>query len=152
AVIFVTGHAAGGAAPDLDWPTLAKANQTLVVYMGLANAAAIAARMIEAGRAAATPALIVENASLPEERRVVTSLAKLGASAAGFSGPALLIVGEAMATAEASVSFLPPLHGEGQAAQAARVGKSGSSAALVELQTSPPGASRHPPHKGEGGR
>ena len=101
---FVTGHAAGGAAPDLDWPTLAKANQTVVVYMGLSNAAAIAARLIDAGRAPSTPALIVENASLPEERRVLTTLGGLGAAAAGLSGPALLIVGEAMEMADVGAS------------------------------------------------
>ncbi len=157
AVTFVTGHAAGGAAPDLDWPALAKANQTVVVYMGLANASAIAERLIEAGRAPSTPALIVENASLPEERRVVTTLGELGAAAAGLSGPALLIVGEAMEMAVESSAILPPLHGEGQAAQAARVGQSGSSAALGGPQNSPPapdwiGGPRHPPHNGEGGR
>src|ERR1700727_1133962 len=30
AVTFVTGHAAAGGAPDLDWTSLAKANQTVV--------------------------------------------------------------------------------------------------------------------------
>jgi uroporphyrin-III C-methyltransferase len=99
AVTFVTGHAKAGDAPDLDWPALARPNQTVVVYMGLATGAAIAARLIGAGRAASTPALIVENASLPEERRVATTLGGLGAATQGLSGPALLIVGEAMALA-----------------------------------------------------
>ncbi|MDB5483190.1 MAG: sirohem synthase [Caulobacteraceae bacterium] len=102
AVTFVTGHAKAGEAPDLDWPALARANQTVVVYMGLANAAAIGARLVAAGRAPATPALIVENASLDSERRVVTTLGALGEAAAGLSGPAILIVGEAMALALAA--------------------------------------------------
>ncbi|MGI8840030.1 MAG: uroporphyrinogen-III C-methyltransferase [Caulobacteraceae bacterium] len=101
AVTFVTGHAAAGSEPDLDWASLARANQTVVVYMGLSTARAIAARLIEAGRAPSTPALIVENASLAGERRVVTTLGELGEGAAGLSGPALLIVGEAMALAVA---------------------------------------------------
>nr|MDQ2861342.1 SAM-dependent methyltransferase [Pseudomonadota bacterium] len=100
AVTFVTGHAAAGAEPDLDWASLARANQTVVVYMGLSTAAAIAARLIAAGRAPSTPALIVENASLAGERRVITILSELGAAAAGLTGPALLMVGEAMALAE----------------------------------------------------
>jgi uroporphyrin-III C-methyltransferase len=107
AVTFVTGHAAADPAgdpaadlgPDLDWASLARANQTVVVYMGLSSAAAIAQRLIGAGRAPSTPALIVENASLETERRVITSLARLGDAAAGLSGPALLMVGEAMALA-----------------------------------------------------
>ncbi len=99
AVTFVTGHAADGGEPDLDWASLARANQTVVVYMGLSTAATIAARLIEAGRAPSTPALIVENASLEGERRIVTTLGELGAAAAGLTGPALLMVGEAMALA-----------------------------------------------------
>jgi uroporphyrin-III C-methyltransferase len=100
AVTFVTGHAAAGGAPDLDWASLARPNQTVVIYMGVSTAGPIAARLIEAGRSGETPALIVEDASLPTERRIVTTLAGLPAAAEGVSGPALLIVGEAMALAQ----------------------------------------------------
>jgi uroporphyrin-III C-methyltransferase len=106
AVTFVTGHAAKGGEPDLDWASLAKANHTVVIYMGLSTAAAIADRLMDAGRNPSTPALVVENASRLDERRIVTSLAALADACAGLSGPALLIVGEAMALAQA---------GEGQA-------------------------------------
>jgi uroporphyrin-III C-methyltransferase len=107
AVTFVTGHAAKGGEPDLDWQALAKANQTVVVYMGLSMAAPIAARLMAAGRAGSTPALIVENASRADERRLTTTLAGLAEAASELKGPALLIVGEAMALAQA---------GDGQAA------------------------------------
>src|SRR5580692_11566173 len=33
AVTLVTGHAAVAGEPDLDWPSLARANQTVVIYM-----------------------------------------------------------------------------------------------------------------------
>lgn len=101
AVTFVTGHAAKGGEPDLDWEALARPNQTVVIYMGLSMAAPIALRLIGAGRDGATPALIVENASRSDERRIVTTLSGLAAAAADLSGPALLIVGEAMALARA---------------------------------------------------
>lgn len=101
AVTFVTGHAASGEAPDLDWAALARPNQTVVIYMGLSTAPEIAARLMAAGRAGATPALIVENASRGDERRIVTTLAGLAAAAEGLDGPALLVVGEAMALAQA---------------------------------------------------
>jgi uroporphyrin-III C-methyltransferase len=107
AVTFVTGHAAKGGEPDLDWAALAKANQTVVVYMGLSMATPIAARLMAAGRDPATPALIVENASRADERRVLTTLSGLADAAGALSGPALLILGEAMALAQA---------GEGRAA------------------------------------
>ena len=112
AVTFVTGHATGGVAPDLDWANLAKANQTVVFYMSLATASAVSTKLIDAGRAASTPALIVENASLPEERRIATSVGELGAAAEGVTGPALLIVGEAMALAETSSVLIPTLRAE----------------------------------------
>ncbi len=101
AVTFVTGHASAGREPDLDWESLARPNQTVVIYMGLSQAVPIAARLMAAGRSAATPALIVENASRPNERRLVTTLSGLAETASALSGPALLIVGEAMALAQA---------------------------------------------------
>jgi uroporphyrin-III C-methyltransferase len=107
AVTFVTGHAKAGEAPDLDWPALARANQTVVIYMGLATAGAIAARLLHAGRARSTPALIVENASLPTERRIATTLGALGAAVQGLDGPALLMVGEAMALADVGSAHGP---------------------------------------------
>jgi uroporphyrin-III C-methyltransferase len=101
AVTFVTGHAARGEVPELDWPALARPNQTVVVYMGLSTAGLIAGRLMDAGRDPATPALIVENASRADERRRTTTLGGLAAAAAGLTGPALLVVGEAMALAQA---------------------------------------------------
>lgn len=99
AVTFVTGHAAHGE-PDLDWASLARANQTVVIYMGLTTAGLIAERLMGAGRDRATPALVVVNASRADEQRVATTLAKLAEAAAELSGPALLLVGEAMALAD----------------------------------------------------
>jgi uroporphyrin-III C-methyltransferase len=99
-VTFVTGHAAKGLTPDLDWTALARANHTVAVYMGLTTAPFIAAQLIEAGRAPTTPVLVVENASLPSERRVLTSLADLPSASASLDGPALLLIGEVAALAQ----------------------------------------------------
>ena len=104
AVTFVTGHAAlddgEPGEPDLDWAALAKANQTVVVYMGLSTAPAIAARLTAAGRAPATPVLIVENASRSDERRALCTLATLPLAAQAFTGPAVLVIGEVAALAD----------------------------------------------------
>lgn len=100
-VTFVTGHAQGGFEPDLDWASLARPNHTVVIYMGLAQASVIANRLIAAGRAPETPVVVVENASLAAERRVVSVLAGLGAACLGLDGPAMLMVGEAMSLARA---------------------------------------------------
>jgi uroporphyrin-III C-methyltransferase len=100
AVTFVTGHAASGGEPDLDWVSLARPNHTVAIYMGLSTAPAIAARLISAGRAASTPVMVVENASLPNERRLKTTLAVLGEAVRELDGPALLVVGEVAALAD----------------------------------------------------
>ena len=105
AVTFVTGHAAHGD-PDLDWTALARPNQTVVVYMGVSTAALIAERLTVAGRAGSTPALVVENASRADERRILTTLAGLAVAAEGLKGPALLMVGESMAMADVCASDL----------------------------------------------
>ncbi len=102
AVTFVTGHAAHGD-PELDWTALANPNQTVVIYMGLTTAGLIGARLMAAGRDGATPVLIVVNASRADEQRHPTTLAQLAATAGGLSGPALLIVGEAMAMATPAI-------------------------------------------------
>ena len=116
-VTLVTGHAApdgegGWREPELDWPALARPNHTVCVYMGLATAPALAARLLAAGRAPSTPVLLVENASRPEERRVLTTLAGLGDAAAQLTGPAVLLIGETASLAAASVH---PVEGRGPA-------------------------------------
>ena len=143
AVTFVTGHAAAGGEPDLDWASLAKANQTVVIYMGVSTAPAIAARLIAAGRDGATPALVVEDVSLPTEQRIVTTLAGLAEAAAAVAGAALLIVGEAMALASSL-----PLVGRDSDAQHRRVGVSDAAPAV---HTPTLAAARPvPPHRGGG--
>jgi hypothetical protein len=111
-VTFVTGHAAGEGDPDLDWPALARANHTVVIYMGASTAGRIAGRLIAAGRSASTPALVVFRASQPDERRVSVRLGDLAAAAASDTGPALLLIGEAMAGAVASLPDLPAVREE----------------------------------------
>jgi len=99
-VTFVTGHAAKGGVPDLDWASLSRPNQTVVIYMGLSMAAPISLRLMAAGREGSTPALVVENASRSNERRILTTLAALGDVAMKVAGPGLLILGEAMELAQ----------------------------------------------------
>jgi uroporphyrin-III C-methyltransferase len=102
AVTFVTGHAALGKEPDLDWRALARPNQTVVVFMGVGTADAIAARLIAAGRDPVTPVAIIENGTRPNEVRAFGALAGIAdlIQANGISGPALLIIGEVAALAQ----------------------------------------------------
>ena len=74
--------------------------------MGLTTAGRIAARLIAEGRSASTPAAIVERASLPDQRRLLTRLGDLEAACSPLDGPALLIIGEVAALADVSPQVL----------------------------------------------
>lgn len=93
---FVTGHSKAGGVPNLDWDALAKPNQTVVVFMGVGTAAAISEQLIAAGRAASTPAAVIENGTRKDEIRDFGTLAELPQmiERSGIEGPALLIIGE----------------------------------------------------------
>lgn len=96
---FVTAHARAGAVLDLDWSALADPDTTLAIYMGKAAARGVSKQLIAAGLPGDTPALVVENASLPHQRHLATRLDLLPlAVATGIGdGPAVLLIGRAMA-------------------------------------------------------
>ena len=94
---FVTAHRADEAA-GVDWSGLADKETTVVVYMGLASAAAVRDGLVKAGRDPATPAAVLARGTRPDSRAVVGRLDDLPklAAAAG-EGPALLVIGEVVA-------------------------------------------------------
>ncbi|MEP6655796.1 MAG: uroporphyrinogen-III C-methyltransferase [Betaproteobacteria bacterium] len=92
-IVFVTPRVGEGAQPG-EWLAPLMAADAAAIYMGVGQAAAIAAALIAAGKPAATPVAIVENASLPESRHVHTTLAGLPAMVATqFTGPAIILLG-----------------------------------------------------------
>ncbi|MGO9802885.1 MAG: siroheme synthase CysG [Steroidobacteraceae bacterium] len=98
-VTLVSGHAA--ADNSLDWRALARSQQTVVFYMGVAQLPHIVARLRAAGAAAHRPAAIIEQATLPAQRVLRATLSGIAALAlrAQVAAPALLIVGEVTALA-----------------------------------------------------
>jgi uroporphyrin-III C-methyltransferase len=94
AVTFITGHGADGALPSLDWASVARGSPTIVLYMARKHAAAIAAKLMDAGRAYAEPAAIISNASMPNQTTQITTLGDLGAMAAEAETPAIIAIGE----------------------------------------------------------
>ncbi len=98
-VHFLTGHGAAGGLPEHDWVALARGGGTLAVYMGAQTLPGLAAHLVEAGMAPATPALAVENASQPGQRVLRGTLGGLPRvlSAAAPEGPVLLLIGQALA-------------------------------------------------------
>lgn len=87
----VTGHMASGGSSGVDWEALARSDHTLVILMGVAERAAIAKKLISAGRDAGLPAMVVQHGTLPSQTVVRTTLGGLGACP--VEPPATIVVG-----------------------------------------------------------
>jgi uroporphyrin-III C-methyltransferase/precorrin-2 dehydrogenase/sirohydrochlorin ferrochelatase len=106
-VSFVT--ATGDGAADLNWSALAAPLQTVVFYMGVAQLPRIVEHLRAHGAAQDRPVVIVERATLPEQRviaGVLSNIAEL-ARRAQVQAPALLIVGEVASRAVQNAQCLP---------------------------------------------
>jgi uroporphyrin-III C-methyltransferase len=93
----VTGHEDPARAQSrINWAALALGSDTLVVLMGVGRLATIAAQLIAHGRAADTPAAVVQQGTTCDQATVVGTLATIAAdvAGAGLGAPATLIVGE----------------------------------------------------------
>jgi uroporphyrin-III C-methyltransferase len=95
-VRFVTGHCRQDAPLDLDWPGLADPGTTLVLYMGVAQIRQIAARLIEHGMPADMPVLAIANGTLPDERRLASTLLGIAdaVTAQRLVNPVTFIIGD----------------------------------------------------------
>lgn len=94
-VRFVTGHLKDGTS-NLPWNDLVAPAQTLVFYMGLVGLPTICAELIRHGRAASTPAALVQQGTTRNQRVFTGTLADLPALVAQHEvhAPTLVIVGE----------------------------------------------------------
>ncbi|MCL5811406.1 siroheme synthase CysG [Neisseria meningitidis] len=91
--VFVTGHRKADA-PDIEWQTLARSRQTLVIYMGALKAALIAERLQQHGRSPDTPAAVISQGTLPAQKTATGTLANLAELAETAPNPALIVIGE----------------------------------------------------------
>jgi len=94
-VRFITGHLEDGSS-NLPWSDLVAPAQTLVFYMGLVGLPTICAELIRHGRAASTPAALVQQGTTRNQRVFVGTLADLPDLVARHEvhAPTLVIVGE----------------------------------------------------------
>lgn len=99
-VSFVAGQCKG--LSEQNWAGLAGQGRTLVIYMGLATAEAIADKLIEDGLAPDMPVAVVENATRPQMRVLRGPLAGLPDLVARekVKSPAIIIIGEVTAEPE----------------------------------------------------
>ncbi len=100
---FVTAHARDGRLPeDIDWRALCDPAAATVVYMGVRTMDALVEKLLAHGIAPATPAVLVERATQPEERRVFGAIAAMPelTRRAAPTGPCLLMIGLGFARGE----------------------------------------------------
>ena len=91
---FVTGHLKNDTI-DLDWPTLASENQTVVFYMGLVGLEVICAQLIAHGMAADMPIALVQQGTTANQKVLTGTLESMPALVAAneIQAPTIIIVG-----------------------------------------------------------
>ena len=90
-VTVVTGHAGDPALPGVDWDLLGQLEGTLVILMGMAARAAIAERLLAAGRSRDTPVAVVHWGTTTRQQVVRTTLD--GLAAVELPAPSVIVVG-----------------------------------------------------------
>jgi len=101
--VVVSGHLPPDHPESLvDWAALGRLRGTIVVLMGVRNAGAIAAALIEHGRPPDTGSAVICNGGLAGERVLTAELAQLAAvvETEDVRPPAVLVVGEVVSFAD----------------------------------------------------
>jgi len=108
--LFVTGHLKDGTA-DLDWPSLVRSNQTVVIYMGLGGLADICRQMVAHGAAPDLPIAVVQDGSIASQKVVTGTLSDIPerVTQAGLRSPCLTIIGNVVKLHDSLAWFKPTL-------------------------------------------
>lgn len=95
---MATGHEEPGKDPQVDFRALARADGTVVVYMGVGRLEYIVQELLAGGRDGQEPAALVQKGTRANQRVVVAALGELveRAREEKLSPPALLIVGRSV--------------------------------------------------------
>ena len=95
--VFVTGHLKDHTI-DLDWDSLAKPNQTIVIYMGVTGLEVISTKLQGAGLSGNTPAALIYRATWASEQIYHCTLASLPQTAIthNVKPPTLIVIGSVL--------------------------------------------------------
>ncbi|WP_394146206.1 uroporphyrinogen-III C-methyltransferase [Vibrio atypicus] len=104
--MFITGHLKAES-DQMDWTTLARGNQTLVIYMGLMKSEYIQSQLVEHGRNPDTPIAIIERGTQSTQRIFKGQLAQLAELAKDAQSPSLIVIGEVVSLSEKLAWFNP---------------------------------------------
>ena len=93
-VSFLTPRVGHGETAS-EWLPAALAADSVILYMAAGASRSIAISLIGGGKSPATPVAVIESASLPDERRLLTTLGALeAADLPRAAGPVVMCVGE----------------------------------------------------------
>jgi len=91
----VTGHSRHAVDDDIDWESLARVGDTVVVLMGVAHRAEIARRLMRGGAPSTTPVAAIRWGTRPDQRTIRTTLAEL--HACSLEPPVTMVIGRVAA-------------------------------------------------------
>jgi len=93
---IITGHVKDGGNPDIDYESLVKLKGTLIFMMSVASFPQIAQGLIEAGMESDMDAAVIENGTMPNQRKFVSKLCDIPKVIAEnqVKSPAIIIVGK----------------------------------------------------------
>lgn len=117
--MFITGHLKAES-DTMDWSTLARGNQTLVIYMGLMKSEYIQQQLIKHGRQANTPIAIIERGTQTSQQVFKGQLSQLAALAKNAQSPSLIVVGEVVSLSEKLQWFNQSSSSQGQVLKSQR--------------------------------
>ncbi|NQU60619.1 MAG: uroporphyrinogen-III C-methyltransferase [Rhodospirillales bacterium] len=100
-VRYLTGHCRDDADLELDWDGLADPDTTLVIYMGKANIAQIAAEIMVRGLAPSMPVAAINSGTTERQSHLFSTLGDIADDIrkAGLEGPVLFVIGRVVTLA-----------------------------------------------------
>lgn len=93
-ITFISGHSCSN--DNLDWQSLVKGKTTIVIYMGMTNLPDIVDLLLKHGMPGDTPAAVIQNGTLAQQRNVITNISELPEAVRHLSlgPPAIIVIGE----------------------------------------------------------
>ena len=93
---FITGHQAGDVAAEHQWSHLAKAVDTICVYMGVSHVSTIVKQLIQFGKSPQTPIALIHWGTLSDQKTVVGTLETIEEKVrdSEISNPSMIVIGE----------------------------------------------------------
>lgn len=93
---IITGHARAGAELKIDFGSLVKLEGTLIFMMSVSSSGMIAQGLMDAGMSDEMPCAVIENGTLPHQRKFVSTIGKLSDTVAEnkVHSPAVIVVGK----------------------------------------------------------